>query len=120
MSDESGKFEIYVRPFSVNAAGTAIEPGGKWLISTGGGRSPKWNSNGRELYYQASDRKMMAVEITTSPAFRAGDSRPIGLVAPGTDWDSTPDGKRFLIIAANRGKQEPYTVVLNWQAGLKQ
>ena len=88
MSDESGKFEIYVRPFSVNAAGTAIEPGGKWLISTGGGRSPKWNSNGRELYYQASDRKMMAVEITTSPAFRAGDSP--------ADWTRRPgDGLGF-------------------------
>jgi Tol biopolymer transport system component len=120
-SDESGKFEIYVRPFSVNAAGTATELGGKWLISSGGGSNPRWRSDGRELYYQASDQKIMAVEITTSPAFRAKEPRPLGLVIPPeSNWDSAPDGKRFLVTVFSTGKPEPYTVVLNWQAGLKQ
>ena len=120
-SNESGKYEIYVRPFTVSPAGKAIDSGGKWLISSGGGVLPKWTSNGREIYYRAPNQKIMAVEITTSPAFRAGGPRPLGLVIPpGSAWDSTPDGKRFLVTVLNPGKPEPYTVVLNWQAGLKQ
>jgi len=120
MSNESGKFEVYVRPFSGSPAGTA-EAGGKWPISTKGGVLPKWRGDGRVLYYQGLDQKMMAVEITTSPAFRAGEPRPLGLVVPqAPDWDSTPDGKRFLVLTYNLHKSEPYTVVLNWQAGLKQ
>jgi hypothetical protein len=63
----------------------------------------------------------MAVEIVTTPVFRAGTPRPLGLVFPldtGTPWDTAADGKRFLV-AAESGKPEPYTVVLNWQTGLK-
>ena len=41
--DESGRHEIYVRPFP--------GPGGKWQISTGGGRFPTWSRNGRELFF---------------------------------------------------------------------
>jgi poly(3-hydroxybutyrate) depolymerase len=39
-------------------------------------------------------------------------------VVPGA-WDSTADGKRFLVLAPKSGKPEPYTVVLNWQSALK-
>jgi len=119
-SDESGKPGIYVRPFSASPAGTATNQAAKWLISSDGGSPPRWRSDGREVYYQ-SGQKIMAVEITTSPAFRAGEPRPLGLVIPqGLPWDATPDGKRFLVTALNPSKPEPYTVVLNWQAGLKQ
>ena len=79
-----------------------------------------WRSDGSELYYQsADDGRIMAVEITTNPEFRSGKPRPLGLVVPpGTDWESAPDGKRFLV-ALPKDKPEPYTVVLNWQAALK-
>ena len=63
----------------------------------------------------------MAAEIATNPAFRAGKPQPLGpLLTPGTGWvwDAAADGKRFLV-AAPKGGPEPYTVVLNWQAGLK-
>ncbi len=56
VSDESGRFEIYVQPFP--------GPGGKWQISNGGGIEPVWAKNGRELFYRNGDR-MMDVEITT-------------------------------------------------------
>jgi len=121
-SDESGRMEVYVRSFSMNPAGTAVEAGGKWLISSKGGSAPRWRSDGRELYYQSIyDGRLMAVEIVTTPVFRAGTPRPLGLVFPldtGTPWDTAADGKRFLV-AAESGKPEPYTVVLNWQTGLK-
>jgi len=114
-SDESGQYEVYVRSFSMNSAGTAVEAGGKWQISNGFGVNPRWRGDGRELYYRSREGRLMAVEIATNPAFRAGMPQPLGIFADA--WES-PDGKRFLARAAKNGPQS-YTVVLNWQAGLK-
>ena len=66
ISDESGRYEIYVQPYP--------GPGGKWQISTEGGTEPVWNPNGRELFYRNGD-KMMAVDIATQPGFSAGKPR---------------------------------------------
>jgi Tol biopolymer transport system component len=52
-SNESGRFEVYVRPFP--------GPGGQWQVSTGGGISPRWQADGEELYYVARDNKLMGV-----------------------------------------------------------
>jgi hypothetical protein len=59
----------------------------------------------------------MAVEIGANPGFRAGSPQLLGAFIFGT-WDSAADGRRFLRLATTSGPQ-PYTVVLNWQAGLK-
>ncbi|MDR3722704.1 MAG: protein kinase [Candidatus Acidoferrales bacterium] len=66
VSDESGRFEIYVQPYP--------GPGGKWQISTDGGTEPVWNRNGRELFYRSGD-KMMAAAVATQPSFFAGKPR---------------------------------------------
>jgi hypothetical protein len=117
-SEESGHAEVYARSFSINLAGTAVEAGGKWLVSNGGGVEPRWSGDGRELYYQSiADRRLMAVEIATNPAFRAGNPQPFGVFVF-ERWDSAADGRRFLSLAAKSGPS-PYTVVLDWQAGLK-
>jgi len=63
MSDASSRFEIYVQPYPGS--------GGKRQITTDGGTEPVWNRNGRELFYR-SGSKMMAVDITTEPAFSKG------------------------------------------------
>ncbi|HEV3140451.1 MAG TPA: hypothetical protein VGY57_08055, partial [Vicinamibacterales bacterium] len=68
VSDESGRFEIYVRPFP--------GPGEKWPISLEGGNEPVWPRAGRQLFYRAGDA-MMAVDIETSPAFSAGKPRKL-------------------------------------------
>ena len=117
-SDESGQDQVYVRSFSMNSAGTAVEAGGKWPISDGVGFDPHWRGDGRELYYQSLDGRLHAVEIATSPVFRAGKPRPLG-VSTQRAWDVTADGKRFLTLVAKSGPHLPSTVVLNWQAGLK-
>ena len=57
-SDESGRHEIYVRPFP--------GPGGQWQISTTGGKDPRWRPDGKELYYIAPDSRLMAAPIASS------------------------------------------------------
>ena len=122
-SNESGQPEVYVRSFATNSGGTAVEAGGPLQISNDRGVEPVWRGDGRELYYRSlRDGKLMAVDISTNPAFRAGIPRPLGITAGGElgdQWDSAPDGKRFLLASATKSKPEPYTVVLNWQAALK-
>jgi Tol biopolymer transport system component/predicted Ser/Thr protein kinase len=120
-SNESGAFENYVRPFTPDApAGT----GAKWLVSKGGGALPIWRPDGKGLFYLSLTSQVMAVDIDTSKGFEAGTPRrmftaPV-VVAPTTRWDLSPDGKRFLFAAPpNTGRVTPFTVVLNWAAGLK-
>ena len=119
VSDESGRYEVYVQPYP--------GPGGKRQISTGGGTEPLWNRNGRELFYR-SGNKMMAVEITTEPNFVLGSARMLfegGQYMPPTgpysypfpNYDVSPDGQRFLMITKESKPQ--INVVLNWFEELK-
>jgi serine/threonine-protein kinase len=66
VSDESGKWEVYVRPFP------KVEKG-KWQVSTDGGGNPVWARSG-ELFYLNGD-KMMAVDVDTTTTFKAGTPR---------------------------------------------
>jgi serine/threonine protein kinase len=120
ISDESGRFEIYVQPYP--------GPGGKWQISTEGGTEPVWNRNGRELFYRSGGR-MMAVDIATQPSFTAGKPRMLfeGQYAPTPitfpAYDVTPDGQRFLMLKPSEQAEVAKTqinVVLNWFEELKQ
>ncbi|MFN2480058.1 MAG: protein kinase, partial [Pyrinomonadaceae bacterium] len=63
-SDVSGAPEVYVQTFPAS--------GGRWRVSTGGGSQPRWRRDGRELFYIAPDRKLMAVSIKPGAAFEAG------------------------------------------------
>jgi hypothetical protein len=115
---------VYVRPFP-----NASE--GKWIVSTGGGISPRWRRDGKELYYISSDSKLMAVEVSTAPGFKKGVpkelfSTPIyggGNPNNVTRYDVSPDGQKFLINSvpsdATGGAATPITVVLNWPQLLK-
>jgi Tol biopolymer transport system component len=116
-SDESGHDEVYVRSFSMNSAGTAVEAGGRWPISNGFGVDPRWRGDGRELYYRSRDGRIMAVEITANRAFRAGSPQPLG-VSTVMLWDAAGDGRRFIARGTTSGSRL-YTVILNWQASLK-
>ena len=121
ISDESGSDEIYVREFSSGSAQGSWEAAGKWLISKGGGTDPRWRGDGKELFYVASDGKLMSVEITTKPVFQAGAPRPLFQLPPGfIGGDVTADGRRFLIgVPVAQSTSVPFTVVLNWQTTLK-
>jgi Tol biopolymer transport system component len=125
-SNESGKDEIYVRPFdaasavgSSSTAGTPIT--GKWMVSKDGGEVPLWRRDGKELFYLSPTGMAMAVDVNTSGIFQAGIPKPLFRVPSGLlYWDVTSDGKRFLMpVPAAPNAAAPLTVVLNWQAGLK-
>jgi Tol biopolymer transport system component/predicted Ser/Thr protein kinase len=110
-SDESGRVEVYATAFP--------GPGGKWQISTEGGRGALWAPDGREIFYR-KDKKFMHVAVTTSPAFSA--SRP-ELLFEGDydDWAIAPDGKRFLIVKDEAAESAPkdLNLVLDWFQDLK-
>ena len=118
-ADESGRAEIYVRPYP--------GPGGKWQVSTEGGGEPVWNPNGRELFYR-NGNKMMAVNVTTQGAFSAGRPKVLfeGSYVPTPrslpDYDVAPDGQHFLMLKSGEQSQAAaqINVVLNWFEELKQ
>jgi len=102
-SDESGLNEVYVRSFDPSS-GQFARDGGKWQVSDKAGRGPiHWRIDGRELYYLSLDGGMMAVEVTTTPAFKAGPPkllfRPPATTPPG-NWTGngsiSRDGQRFV------------------------
>jgi hypothetical protein len=96
-SDETGSVEIYVRPFPATS-------GGKWQISAGGGLYAFWSNNGRELFFETTDSRIMVVDYTVDGAsFMPGRPRLWSdkqLFYPGTsNLDLAPDGKRFVMLA---------------------
>jgi Tol biopolymer transport system component len=116
ISDESGRFELYVQPFP--------GPGGKWQISKGGGLPARWRADGRELFYVSFDRKLMAVDVKAGDTFENAVPRVLFesriKVYPGWQFDVTPDGQRFLIDSdLVEASSAPITLVLNWTAGVK-
>jgi Tol biopolymer transport system component len=126
-SNESGGYAVYVQPFG---PGFEKPITGKWQISTAGGTQPRWRGDGKELYYVAPDRKLMAVEIrSTATTFDRGtpqtlfESRSDVVPLNPNVWGymPSPDGKRFLIQTAPgaAGEAPPLTVVVNWLAAVK-
>ena len=119
-SNESGRDEVYVRPFPDVASG-------KWQISSAGGSHPVWARSGRELFYRSSGEmiEMMAVAIETEPAFAPGN--PTGLFEDPylrnlrRNYDISLDGQRFLMIKEGSSNDAPRElhVVLNWFEELK-
>lgn len=115
-SDESGQFEIYVRPFP-DAYG-----GSRWQVSASGGRQPVWSRDGRELFYRSYSGAVMAVPVSTSPVFAPGRPEKVfeggyagsGASGGGRTFDISPDGKRFLMLKAASRQEMEIVVVLNW------
>ena len=117
-SNESGRFEVYVRPFP--------HSGGKWQVSSSGGTQPRWRRDGRELYYLAPDGRLVAVPIIVSPdgkTLKLGVPTPLfqprlatGVnVVPGRpQYAVAPDGRFLLNTIVEDTAPSPITVVVNW------
>jgi eukaryotic-like serine/threonine-protein kinase len=113
-SDESGKNQVYARPFP--------GPGGKTSISIEGGQEPRWSRDGPELFFRDRGKNQLTVvDIQSNPAFRAGSPRELFELRT-ANWDVAPDGKRFLVVkeaeaTASEAKME---AVVNWFEELRQ
>jgi Tol biopolymer transport system component len=107
-SSESGGSEIYVQPFP--------GPGAKTRISLEGGTTPRWSKDGRELFYWARVpvAKLMAIDVVTSPDFRAGTARELFRQPSTTTWDITSDRNRFLVEISSRATGSTLAIVTNW------
>jgi Tol biopolymer transport system component len=116
MSNESKRNEIYVLSFPT-------PEGGKFQISTDGGRIPVWSRDGRELYFISANNKMMAVKINTAGGkFQASVPQPlfdIRMSAGTANFDVSKDGRFLIPTVVGEASNVPMTVVLNWQAGLQ-
>jgi len=125
-SNESGRFEVYVRPFETKGPAGAPSLGqGKWQVSTGGGASPKWTGDGKQIVYEGLNLAAMAVDVKANgAAFDAGVPQQLfqmPRIPSDFAWDMSADGKRFLIPAL-QGQPTgpvPINVMLNWPALLK-
>jgi Tol biopolymer transport system component len=115
-SDESGRYEIYIRSFP--------EPHGATRISTAGGQFPQWGQDGRELFYVSPDNKLMAVTLNIG-ADSAQPSAPremfplSGVEDIYAPYDTAPEGQRFLVRATPQPVAKPLTVIVNWPALLR-
>ncbi len=116
-SNETGRYEVYVRPFP--------GPGGKWQISNTGGDFSYWSGDGNTLYYIAADGSVMQVDVDGSgSSFRAGEpKRLFGTRALSTNspWSVTADGERFIVVSLGVGESDNrIDVVTNWTDELDQ
>ncbi|HEV8370547.1 MAG TPA: protein kinase [Pyrinomonadaceae bacterium] len=122
ISNETGQFEVYVESFP--------RIGSKLAISIGGGSQPQWRADGRELYYYAPDRKLMAVEVNgDGPTFKVGEARPLFEIRVFSNDQSFPgngyytvahDGKRFLVSSLPEAPdRQQINVIVNWAADFK-
>lgn len=120
-SAQADNYEVFVQSLPKEASGSPHAEG-KFQISTAGGTFPVWRADGKEIFYLASDAKLMAVPIESGVnLFRPGAPKPLFQTNLNTDllldreYDVTPDGQRFII---NQGTAEindtPITVIVNW------
>jgi len=112
-SDESGQPEIYVRTF----------PGGegRWLISRGGGFTPRWRPDGKEIFFRGEQTSYRSVDVLLGEGVEIGQQHDwFNAEGAGADYDVMPDGNRFLVrTLAPETLAGPITIVLNWPALLK-
>ena len=118
MSDETGQFEIYVRPY-------AAPDSGRWKASANGGRSPLWSAMDGELFDRDFGGARLSVSIAADHTFMLGPSVTIirrsreyagfGSAIGAGSYDVSPDGSRFLMIKnLDDGAQPSFVVVQSW------
>ncbi len=122
-SNESGRGEIYARPFISSGPSGPSFGEGKWQISKDGGTAAKWHSDGKEIIFHGPTGAPLAVDVTASGSALQIETPKQLFMAPNTaGWDVSYDGKRFLMIISPGQQNHTQTqiiVVLNWQAALR-
>jgi eukaryotic-like serine/threonine-protein kinase len=113
-SDESGRFEVYVRRFPVTEE--------KWQVSTRGGIWPYWRGDGKEIYYVGLDAVLRAAPVSAGQTFSVGMPESLfqtrlRVWTVSRQYIASRDGQRFLMIHPTQDTAaSPINVLLNWQA----
>jgi serine/threonine protein kinase/Tol biopolymer transport system component len=126
-SDESGRNEVYVKPYPDTDSG-------QWRVSVGGGFYPRWSADGSRLYFVSPSggaitaSVLMEAVVETEPSF--SNQTPVALF-PFTSagyraYDVSGDGERFLMLKvgaaddADASAAEPRVIIVeNWFEELK-
>jgi serine/threonine-protein kinase len=121
-ANDSGQFDIYVRPYPDVRSGL-------WQVSVGGGTRPLWARSGRELFYVSLTGALMRIGVDGRSIWTSGTPTKLlnegYFTVPGGNagrtYDISPDGQRFLMIKAGGPNQPPpqIVVVQNWLEELK-
>ena len=121
-SDETGRNEVYVRPFPEVCSG-------KWAVSVGGGVMPLWSQGGNGIFYVNAAREMVEARISTTPSFAVRDREVLFHIGPElvisrsggyTLYDITPDDERFVMLQREERETVELILVLNWFEELKE
>lgn len=97
--NESGTNEVSVRPFDP-ATGSAGKP---VVLTKGGGRTPLWRGDGKEIFYLDEAGMVTAMEVTPGAGFQSGTPESLFKAPEGVAfWDVSPDGSRFLMPSPER------------------
>ena len=112
VSNESGTNEVYVTAFPKDFGNGSAGGGRRVLVSKGGGTSPRWRPDGRELFYLASDGRLMAIDVPAGEDLRPATPTPLFQTPPNAIIGGVAaDGKRFVVVQSG---VSPFTVVMNW------
>ena len=120
-SNESGQWEVYVRPYPEVDAG-------RWQVSDGGGTEPVWAHSGRELFFIDGAGNLVAASVSGAEGFRVEERRALfrvdGFIRDDThaQYDVSPDDRRFLFQQqiTSEGGVEATTAILvqDWLSGI--
>lgn len=119
MTNESGRQEVYIRPFA--------RDGDKVQVSTAGGGWPRWRRDGKEIFYLSPDRAIVAVPVASQESrLEIGAGRPLFTMRTrpqarldAYNYDASADGRRFLVNTfVEQSTSAAINIVINWPASL--
>ena len=123
VSDESGKNEIYVRPFVEPGSQKTSSELGKWQVSANGGGAVIWRNDGKAIFYGVGNKLMLAeVKATgsTLEVLKVTQHMDLQTKQQIRGLDISSDGKRLLgQVTPSQEKSVPLTLVVNWNEELK-
>ena len=117
VSNESGRAEVYVRPFPDASAA-------KWPVSSRGGTEPRWSNGGRELFYRNGAGALVAVRLASGPAFAIAaedvlfSTLEFMKVANHSGYEVLPDDDGFLFVHTGGERNGSIVMVQNWRSAL--
>ena len=107
VAGSSGKTDVYVRRFT-------DKPASSVQVSTAGGHSPRWDPDGKQLFYRTDDWKLMAAPLIKADPLQFGPPLPLFKLPTDAEYE-VATGSRFLVSAPTGRLVSPLMVIVNWQ-----